>query len=81
MWGVLIIISAKGYSRTLGIPSLPTFTINEGTAIVLHGASVNALAYQWHKDGTEINGAKQKVYSKLNSLNFGIFKINRGHLS
>jgi gliding motility-associated-like protein/uncharacterized repeat protein (TIGR01451 family) len=60
----LLIITGTAYSKTLANQGgYPTYTINEGTTIVLHGGSALAVAYQWYKDGVKINGAITKDYT------------------
>jgi gliding motility-associated-like protein/uncharacterized repeat protein (TIGR01451 family) len=60
----LLVIKYAGYSQTLtGQNGYPTYTINEGTAIVLHAAASNAAAYQWSKNGMKISGATSKDYT------------------
>jgi gliding motility-associated-like protein/uncharacterized repeat protein (TIGR01451 family) len=62
----LLIITSTGYSKTSALSlrsGPPTFTINEGETIVLHGTSANAVAYQWYKDGVKISGAFNMDYT------------------
>jgi gliding motility-associated-like protein/uncharacterized repeat protein (TIGR01451 family) len=59
----LLIIKSTVYSQTPANPGgYLTFNINEGATIVLHGATANAVAYQWYKDGVKISGAISKDY-------------------
>ncbi|GAB2988158.1 hypothetical protein GCM10027049_30780 [Mucilaginibacter puniceus] len=57
-------VTGYGYSQSTVTSSgeYPTFTISEGQSIVLHGATANAAAYQWFKDGIRIQGAIYKDY-------------------
>jgi gliding motility-associated-like protein/uncharacterized repeat protein (TIGR01451 family) len=57
-------VTGNGYSQSGSTPSgeYTTFTISEGQSIVLHGATANAAAYQWFKDGIRIQGAIFKDY-------------------
>ena len=61
----LLIVTGNVYSQSKATaPSgeYTTFTISEGQSIVLHGATANAAAYQWFKDGIRIQGAIFKDY-------------------
>jgi gliding motility-associated-like protein/uncharacterized repeat protein (TIGR01451 family) len=58
-------VTRNGYSQsktTTSSGEYTTFTISEGQSIVLHGATANAAAYQWFKDGVRIQGAVFKDY-------------------
>lgn len=58
----LLIIKSTGFAQSNVTPPV-TFTINAGTTIVLHGASTNAVAYQWYINGIKISGATSKDYT------------------
>ena len=60
----LLMVTGNGYSQSGSTPTdgYTTFTISEGQSIVLHGATANAAAYQWFKDGIRIQGAVFKDY-------------------
>ena len=60
----LLMVTGNGYSQSGPTPTngYTTFTISEGQSIVLHGATANAAAYQWFKDGIRIQGAVFKDY-------------------
>ena len=60
----LLIVTGKVYSQAKMLASgdYPAFTISEGENIVLHGATANAAAYQWYKDGVRIHAAVFKDY-------------------
>ncbi|MDB5116967.1 MAG: conserved repeat domain protein [Mucilaginibacter sp.] len=58
---VWLIITNTAYSSARG-DGYVTYTINEGTTIILHGSATNAAAYQWYKDGIKISGAINKDY-------------------
>lgn len=60
----LLMVTGYGYSQSGSTPTggYTTFTISEGQSIVLHGATANAAAYQWFKDGVRIQGAVYKDY-------------------
>ena len=53
---ITFIITGSAYSQskfTSAAPGeYPTFTINEGQTIVLHGTTANAVAYQWYRNGS-----------------------------
>ncbi len=55
-------VYSQGKLTTATPGEYQTFTINEGQSIVLHGATANAIAYQWHRNGVPISGAFQKDY-------------------
>jgi gliding motility-associated-like protein/uncharacterized repeat protein (TIGR01451 family) len=61
----LLIIKSVGYVQGTSLTSgPPTYKINEGTSIVLHGNTNSAVvAYQWYKDGVPIPGAINKDYT------------------
>jgi gliding motility-associated-like protein/uncharacterized repeat protein (TIGR01451 family) len=62
---VLLMVTGSVYSQsktTASSGEYTTFTISEGQSIVLHGATANAAAYQWFKDGIRIQGAIFKDY-------------------
>lgn len=60
----LLMVTGNAYSQSGSTPTdgYTTFTISEGQSIVLHGATANAAAYQWFKDGVRIQGAIYKDY-------------------
>ena len=59
----LLVVTGKVYSQDGSSGGYTTtFTISEGQSIVLHGATANAAAYQWFKDGIRIQGAVFKDY-------------------
>jgi gliding motility-associated-like protein/uncharacterized repeat protein (TIGR01451 family) len=61
----LLMVTGSVYSQsktTASSGEYTTFTISEGQSIVLHGATANAAAYQWFKDGIRIQGAIFKDY-------------------
>ena len=59
-----LMVTGNVYSQSGSTPTdgYTTFTISEGQSIVLHGATANAAAYQWFKDGIRIQGAVFKDY-------------------
>lgn len=63
---ITFIITGSAYSQgklaTVTLSEYPTFTINEGQTIVLHGTTANAIAYQWYRNGVPISGAFLKDY-------------------
>ena len=63
---ITFIITGSAYSQSkftsAAAGEYPTFTINEGQTIVLHGTTANAVAYQWYRNGVPISGAFQKDY-------------------
>ncbi len=64
---IAFIITGQAYSQGKLTSTTPgeytTYTINEGQTIVLHGATANAVAYQWYRNGVKISGAFQKDYT------------------
>jgi gliding motility-associated-like protein/uncharacterized repeat protein (TIGR01451 family) len=76
----LLIITKAGYPLTLrNTPQgsgQPTFTINEGASIVLHGASTFAAAYQWFRDGVRIPGAINKDYTATLAGTYTVVAFN-----
>ncbi len=76
----LLIVTKAGYPLTLRstpqVDGQPTFTINEGASIVLHGASTLAAAYQWYKDGVRIPGAVNKDYTTTQAGTYTVVAFN-----
>lgn len=75
----MLIITSKGYSRTWSNQGGDvTYTINEGTSIVLHASSANAAAYQWYKEGVRIDGAVNKDYTATVAGMYSVVAFNTG---
>ncbi len=75
----LLIVTGATHAQTPGGQGgYPTYTINEGETIVLHGYTANAAAYQWYKDGMKINGALSKDYTATTAGVYTVVAYNFG---
>lgn len=77
----MLIITSKTYSQISGASpqnGYLTYTINEGSTIVLHGNADNAVAYQWYKNGVRINGAVSKDYTTDAAGIYTVVAFNAG---
>jgi gliding motility-associated-like protein/uncharacterized repeat protein (TIGR01451 family) len=72
----LLIIAAKGYSQTAG--QIPTFTINQGSSIILSVNINNAAAYQWYKNSVPISGAITGNYAVSTAGTYTVVAFNAG---
>jgi gliding motility-associated-like protein/uncharacterized repeat protein (TIGR01451 family) len=73
----LLIIKSKAYSQApVNQGGYITFTISEGSTIVLHGNAERAAAYQWFKDGVRISGAISKDYTAGSAGVYSVMAYN-----